>query len=112
MFLRFWLAKSHTPFIITSSALSASADNTLLDLHNSSDDTHPHSIIIKYLYLFQKLIVHVLRSSDLLNKMEELYPPARVVRIIMLEVSVTSVRVICYSVLDCVIIADYLSSEN
>lgn len=44
--------------------------------------------------------------------MEELYPPEgpRVVRIIMLEVSVTSVRVISYSVLDCVIIGDYLSS--
>ena len=95
---------------ITSSALSASADNTLLDLHNSSGDTHPHSIIIKYLYLFQKLNVHVLRRFHLLNKMEELYPPVRVVRIIMLEVSVTSVRVISYSVLDCVIIGDYLSS--
>ena len=23
------------------------ADNTLLDLHNSSDDTQPHSIIVK-----------------------------------------------------------------
>lgn len=44
--------------------------------------------------------------------MEELYPPEgpRVVRIIILEVSVTSVRVISYSVLDCVIIGDYLSS--
>ena len=26
---------------------TASADNTLLDLHNSSDDTQPHSIIAK-----------------------------------------------------------------
>ena len=24
------------------------ADNTLLDLHNSSEDTQPHSIIVKY----------------------------------------------------------------
>ena len=24
------------------------ADNTLLDLHNSSDDTQPHSIIVLY----------------------------------------------------------------
>ena len=28
---------------------SASADNTLLDLHNSSDDTQPHPIIVKQL---------------------------------------------------------------
>ena len=28
--------------------LSALADNTLLDLHNSSYDTQPHSLIVKY----------------------------------------------------------------
>ena len=28
--------------------LSASAGNTLLDLHNSSYDTKPHSLIVKY----------------------------------------------------------------
>ena len=29
----------------------ASADNTLLDLYNSSDDTQPHPIIVKQLLL-------------------------------------------------------------
>ena len=29
------------------SAKSASADNTLLDLHNSLDDAQPHPIIVK-----------------------------------------------------------------
>ena len=28
---------------------TASTDNTLLDLHNSSWDTQPHSLIVKYL---------------------------------------------------------------
>ena len=28
-------------------------DNTLLDLHNSSQDTHPHSLIVKYTYLLR-----------------------------------------------------------
>ena len=27
---------------------TASTDNTLLDLHNSSQDTQPHSLIVKY----------------------------------------------------------------
>ena len=27
------------------------ADNTLRDLHNSSQDTQPHSLIVKYSYL-------------------------------------------------------------
>ena len=27
---------------------TASTDNTLLDLHNSSYDTQPHSLIVKY----------------------------------------------------------------
>ena len=27
---------------------TASTDNTLLDLHNSSEDTQPHSLIVKY----------------------------------------------------------------
>ena len=31
---------------------SASADNTLLDLHNSSYHTQPHPIIAKYLDVF------------------------------------------------------------
>ena len=26
---------------------TSSTDNTLLDLHNSSKDTHPHSLIVK-----------------------------------------------------------------
>ena len=34
--------------IIEISAESASADNTLLDVHYSSDDTQPHPIIVKY----------------------------------------------------------------
>ena len=29
--------------------ITAEADNTLLYLHNSSDDTQPYSIIVKYL---------------------------------------------------------------
>ena len=29
---------------------TASTDNTLLDLHNSSKDTQPHSLIVKYVY--------------------------------------------------------------
>ena len=33
--------------VLSTSAKSASADNTLLDLHNSSDDTRPHPIIVK-----------------------------------------------------------------
>ena len=33
---------------------SASVDNTLLDLQNSSYPTQPHSIIAKYLFLFQR----------------------------------------------------------
>ena len=28
---------------------AASADNTLLDLHNSSDETQSHSIIVNYI---------------------------------------------------------------
>ena len=32
---------------------SASADNTLLDLHNSSYHTQPHPIIAKYTYSFK-----------------------------------------------------------
>ena len=28
--------------------LTASMDNTLLDLHNSSSDTQPHSLTVKY----------------------------------------------------------------
>ena len=28
--------------------LSASADNTLLDLHNSSDDTQPLPVVVNY----------------------------------------------------------------
>ena len=28
---------------------TASMDNTLLDLHNSSQDTQPHSLIVKYI---------------------------------------------------------------
>ena len=31
---------------------SASVDNTLLDLQNSSYPTQPHSIIVNYYYLF------------------------------------------------------------
>ena len=40
----------------------ALAENTFLNLHNSSDDTQPHSIIllllIKYLYMGQVLSLH------------------------------------------------------
>ena len=34
-----------------SEGVMASADNTLLDLYNSSDDTQPHPIIVKQLLL-------------------------------------------------------------
>ena len=37
------------------------ADNTILDLHNSSDDTQPHSIIVKYysvIGLFMDLVLN------------------------------------------------------
>ena len=30
---------------------TASTDNTLLDLHNSSQDTQPHSLIVNYLLI-------------------------------------------------------------
>ena len=33
---------------------TASTDNTLLDLHNSSLDTQPHSLIVNYWTVFKK----------------------------------------------------------
>ena len=45
--------------------LSTSADNTLLDLLNSSYPTQPHSLIAKYLhYMRLLLILRCLRSTD------------------------------------------------
>ena len=38
--------------------LSTSADNTLLDLLNSSYPTQPHSLIANYIYLFIYLYLH------------------------------------------------------
>ena len=33
---------------------TASMDNTLLDLHNSSKDTQPHSLIVYYIYIISR----------------------------------------------------------
>ena len=44
----------------------ASTDNNLLDFHNSSYDTQPHSLIVKYIFLkclhFWPLVVSALAS--------------------------------------------------
>ena len=49
--------------------LSTSADNTLLDLLNSSYPTQPHSLIANYIYLFIYLYLYRIcpraaKSSD------------------------------------------------
>ena len=45
--------------------LCTSADNTFLDLLNSSYPTQPHSLIAKYLhYMCLLLILRCLRSTD------------------------------------------------
>ena len=43
------------------SAKSASADNTLLDLHNSLDDAQPHPIIVR---IIQELQLSSIRSKS------------------------------------------------
>ena len=40
------------------------ADNTLLDLHNSSDDNQPQSIIVKYYIII--IIIVITQSVDCL----------------------------------------------
>ena len=40
--------------------ITAEADNTLLYLHNSSDDTQPYSIIVKYLPPMEWIIIIII----------------------------------------------------
>ena len=51
-FRRIWTENSADPGGCYPPRPSASVDNSLLDLQNSSYPTHPHSIIAKYLYKF------------------------------------------------------------
>ena len=45
---------------------TASTDNTLLDLHNSSQDTQPNSLIVKCIYIYYKyLYIHILQIFEM-----------------------------------------------